>query len=613
MTKTSSSLRSTLNPREEVKLRLEQEESDKYRKIQEQANPIFWESKGSEKMSIIQKLRTRIWFFPDYLLGFIYETRPFSFILIYSALALILWQSVTFAYQKQGNIFNLPEEQVLVEGVVGHVNSINPMFITHNQTERDLQELVFNQLVSIAPDGSAVPELAESWAISNDGRAYTVFLRKDVKWHDGERFTADDVVFTFESIQKLIDEDSFASALEEVQINKLDDYTVGFQLKDPNVTFTESLAIGIVPKHVLENTRTADIRVDPFNSYPIGTGPFKIVENNDTEVILDRNKDYFLGTPKLQRIVYKFYPDSNAVDLELKQFEIHTYNNPPYKEVENIKEYSVFKNKTFTMNLRTKLIFFNLRDQGPLQSEKVRHALSTATDKQELVDTVGYHAEPAGGPISKKSWAYDDSLDRYGYDEKRAIKFLEDDGWKLPSSDNDEDTQYREKNGAQLSIKLSLLDSEANNTIANNLQKQWKKLGIKLVIDTQSYEKLVSETIPRRDFEALLFEVENTPDPDKYNLWHSLNSDYPGLNLSGYSYDRVDILLERARKKTSQEERKEDYSLFQKYFLDDMPALYLFHPTYSFIAHESVRGLELEDIGLPHERYHNVEKWYIER
>lgn len=630
MNKSSSSLRGNLNPREEVRLRLEQEEKETYDPVSGGANVIFWGSKVPANTKLSQRFRTFLWFYPDYLYNLIRNTRPVSFIIFYAVLSFFCWNAVVYASNNPDSILNQPQEQTLRECSVGYVNSLNPLYITHNQIERDLQTLIFNPLIRIGPDGIPVNDLAETWAVSSDGKTYTFFLKKDIKWHDGKPFTADDVIFTFETVQKLKDDDSFASAFENIEMTRLDDFTIIFSLPEPNATFTESLSIGIVPKHILENTRPVDMRLSTFNQYPTGTGAFMVKNYSQEEIILIQNPHYHKGTPKLKRIIYTMIPDEKTAELALKRHVYHTFTNPSSKTIDQFKEYQVFNTRTFTIQLREKLIFINLRKDGPLKEASIRKALSYATDRENLIEATGAGGKVAFGPIAQESWAFDDSINRYIFDQEKANKVLYDSGWKYPKAEanvtDDENSgdgentetselppRYREKSGKPLTITLTLLDSDTNHILSSTLKSQWKEVGINLIIDTQKYEKIASETIPRRDFEALLFEVETSPDPDKYNFWHSLKADYPGLNLSGYSYQRVDIILERARKEIDRDKRKEDYDLLQKYIMQDMPALFLHHPTYRFIAHYSVKGINFENVSLPHDRYNNIEKWYIDK
>lgn len=612
ISKKASPVRSNLNPRQEVKLRLEREEvSQEYTPEQEESNVIFWGTKMKKGTGILEKIRTYIWFYPDFIAQFIHKLRPFSYLIIYAVISLLIWQTVVYAQNQPNSVLNIEPKQVLYEGTVGNVNIINPLYLTHNQTERDLQQLVFSKLIRVGTSGIPENELAETWSTSSDGKTYTFFLRKDVRWHDGEKFTADDVIFTFETVQKLKDENSLAEKFEKIKVSKIDDFTVTFELPEENATFIESVPIGIVPKHILENERVADMRVTLFNQYPIGTGPFMVDQFSEKEIVLKRNENYFKDTPKLKEIRYIFYPSTKEAILAMKEFKLHSINSVERSTRDELSEYNIYKPQEFTIYLRNKVIFFNLKGDSLVSSTSIRKVLSLATNKKKVIEATQSDGEISKGPISDQSWAYDDEIERYNYNQDKAKKLLEDNGWVF--SNGIQVGAVREKNGKKLQLTLSFLDTEINNHIAEELKLQWAEIGIDLILDTQKYEKIVSETIPRREFDMLLFEVENTPDPDQYNLWHSLQIDYPGLNVSGYSYDRVDIILERARKSTDLDERKEDYSLFQKYFMEDMPALYLFHPSYTFIMHKNVKGIKLENVSLPQERYNNVEDWYIKK
>jgi peptide/nickel transport system substrate-binding protein len=127
-----------------------------------------------------------------------------------------------------------------------------------------------------------------------------------------------------------------------------------------------------------------------------------------------------------------------------------------------------------------------------------------------------------------------------------------------------------------------------------------------------TFNQMTMEVLPTRDFELLLYEVEVTDDPDQYNLWHSLRIDHPMLNISGYDYSRVDILLERARTNTDRDERTEDYRLFQRYLMDDAPVIFLYHPKAFFVARRSLKGINVENIVYPSNKYSNVQDWYWE-
>lgn len=598
-----------LTPREEIKLKLEQEEKIKYDPDLDKYNAIFWGTPQSKNTPIIQKIRTFFWFLPDIIIKAIDRTKPISFILFYLGISLLGWKTLVYASSNQESILNPPAEQILIEGAVGKISSLNPVFVTNNQIVRDLEQLIFNRLVNISKDETINPELAQSWAVSSDGKTYTLFLRNDVKWQDGEKFTSDDVIFTLSTMKNLSKDESYSEAFANIEFKKIDDYTVLCTLPESSATFLESLSIYIVPEHILGRLKTTDIRYSSFNNYPIGTGPFKLVINTNDEITLEKNTDYFKGEPKLNKIVYKIFSTEENAVIALKQFEVHTLSQITHNTSQQISQYQVYKVIQFPLYLRQKLIYFNLRQTDSVIADpSIRRALSMATNRDEIITGVLGDGKESLGPIPETSWAFDKNIERYRYNLDEANKILDEKGWKYAKDDD----LYRSKKGETLAVTLTLLDTPVNNTIVQILQQQWQAVGVRLITNTQDYSRVSGETIPRRNFELLLFEIENIPDPDKYNLWHSLKIEYPGLNLSGYSYDRVDMLLERSRTETDQEERKNNYSIFQRYIMEDMPALYLYHPTFTFVVHESVKGIELEDVSLPQDRYNNITEWYIE-
>nr|HMQ55393.1 ABC transporter substrate-binding protein [Anaerolineae bacterium] len=165
-----------------------------------------------------------------------------------------------------------------VEGVVGEPQFINPLLMQYNQVDQDLSALLFNGLVKVDGQGNIEPDLARSWEISPDKRRYIFKLRRDVRWHDGEPFTADDVVFTI----SLMKDPEFpgmpylSNLWQAISVGKQDDYTVFFDLLEPFPTFVEFTEIGIVPQHLLSDVPVRDLLNHPFNLRPVGTGAFRL-------------------------------------------------------------------------------------------------------------------------------------------------------------------------------------------------------------------------------------------------------------------------------------------------------------------------------------------------
>jgi peptide/nickel transport system substrate-binding protein len=148
-----------------------------------------------------------------------------------------------------------------------------------------------------------------------------------------------------------------------------------------------------------------------------------------------------------------------------------------------------------------------------------------------------------------------------------------------------------------------------NNRLVDAIIKAMDNEGIVIKPNNQSFNEISQQTIVTRDFEILLYEIETLVDPDQYNLWHSSKVNDPFLNLSGYQYERVDILLEDARKTTNEATRKTKYFQFQKYIMADAPVVFLYHPSYLFYFDSKLTGIDMTNINFSYDRYWNIEDW----
>jgi len=212
------------------------------------------------------------------------------------------------------------------------------------------------------------------------------------------------------------------------------------------------------------------------------------------------------------------------------------------------------------------------------------------------------------GPFPKTSWAYSDDFEKYQYNPQKAKELLKDLGYVM----NTESGYYETENKEILNFTLSYLDTPTNSRMAELLIDYYKKEGVFLKGNGVGYDQITQEIIATRNFEMLLYEVETAIDPDQYNLWHSLKVNYPDLNLSGYDYERVDILLEEARQTINKDTRKQKYTLFQRYLNNDSPVIFLYNPSFEYIVDSGLKGIDLESINNSYDRFHNIEEWYWE-
>lgn len=509
-----------------------------------------------------------------------------------------------------------------IEGLAGNPQYINPILCQYNQVDRDLCSLVFNGLTQLNERGEVVPDLAERWEISDHSLVYTFHLRRDVRWHDGSPFSADDVVFTIEAIQDPHYQGPpyLAELWRSVEVVKVNSYTVKFTLEEPFAPFLDYTTIGILPAHLLAEVRAASLPNDPFNRRPIGTGLFQVEEITAEHVLLQANPDFYGSKPYLNKIEFRFYPDHESVLSAYGQGEVQGIGRVLPEDLAKVEVQSGLKFFSARLTGYT-LMFLNLKDlELPFFQEKlVRQALLYAIDRQKIVDRVlKGQGLVAHSPILPETWAYDNDVVRYEYDPERAKDLLIEAGWRNPTqprvkgggTSGEDNESVREKAGVSLAFTLLTDDDPLHIALAREIARQWEALGVKAIPQTIS-SGLVDEFLHPRKFEALLIDLELHGDPDPYPLWHSTQANDEGQNYAGFINYEVDKLLEEARCTTDSGRRAELYHRFQEIFADEVPSLLLYYPIYTYAVDEEVKGVQLGPMGDPCGRFRNVTEWYI--
>src|ERR671922_784227 len=283
-----------------------------------------------------------------------------------------------------------PDGGTLAYGEDGRPATLDP--ITSNEMiSLRISELVFNGLVGIDEKQVIVPELAERWEASKDGRTYTFFLRKSVRWHprEGEApktFTADDVVFTYNIMMHPKTITPLKVRYEFIEkVEKLDDATVRFTLKRPILNALAKFSFKIIPAHGPRNPQFLT-REDPFVRAPIGTGPYILkTVTGDGEVVLLANPDYFKGRPHIDKFIAKPFADQNIMTqaLMFNAVDMIVLVNP-----RNLPE--VQGDKRFVLQPYNALSysFFGYNMRNPLLADrKVREAIALALNRQEMLSS----------------------------------------------------------------------------------------------------------------------------------------------------------------------------------------------------------------------------------
>ncbi|HLB29416.1 MAG TPA: ABC transporter substrate-binding protein [Dehalococcoidia bacterium] len=493
-----------------------------------------------------------------------------------------------------------------VEALVGAPARVNPLFVGFNDADRDLASLVFSGLTRVGEDGMPLPDLAESWQVSPDGRTYTFHLRQGVLWHDGAPFTADDVLLTWDAVRSrsFRGEPTMAEFWRSLGFAKVDDYSIAVTLAQPYAPFLAEAALGILPRHRLAGVSGDELWDSPFNRSPVGTGPFRLRQLTPERALLEANPSYHLGRPYLAEIEFRFYPDETAAVASLKRGETRGLllgSGTDPKALEGIKGMERLSAPAASYTL----VYLNA-GYSPFQDQRVRQALLYALDKDRLIRNAlegqGVRAE---GPIAPGTWANDGSMSPYKYDLAKVTALLQEAGWRRSG------TGPWEKGGQTLSFKLMTNDNPQREAVGREVVRQWREAGIDVELTVLPSLTLVREFLTPRSYQAALFGWGPGPDPDPYAAWHSSQKDSTGSNLAAYSNAEMDDILVKARQTTDPLGRRRLYRDFQLLFAAQLPSLPLYRAEYSYLIPQEMGGVSVGVLFWPASRFDQVHRWYI--
>ncbi len=525
-------------------------------------------------------------------------------------LVVALLSYVTYSYTSQetparGGVF--------IEGVAGNPQYINPILCQYNEVDRDLCALIFNGLLKLDENGEWQPDLAESWEVGPNSDVYTFTLRSDIRWHDGLRITADDVIFT---VQLLQDPDlpvlpDLANLWRSVIAAKIDDRTVVFRLSQPYAAFPDYVTIrwfGVIPKHYWERYEPADIPNAQLNTQPIGSGRFKLVEIDSQHARLEPVIQQFEEAPYLDALEFRFFPDYPSILAAAEAGEVHGVSRvlPEYqRQAEAIPDLQLF---TSPMPGYTMVLFnFDAADAPFLADQTVRQALAYGLDREKLLnEIIPGVGQLADSPMLPNTWAYNPDIPRYPYDPDKARSMLEEAGWVDANQDG-----VREKDGQELAFTILSDDAPHSIAVAQALAQDWARIGVKVTPQPVSFTGMVTDFLVPRSFDAALVSLELYGDPDPYPLWHSSQISPKGQNFGGWQNREADILMEQARLTSDRATRKQFYDEFQRIFATDLPALLLYYPLYTYGASTAVHNMEVGRLNEPADRFNTFARWYI--
>ena len=496
-----------------------------------------------------------------------------------------------------------------VEALTGNISGLIPNVLS-DSASFEVGGLLYNGLVTRDKNLNLVGDIAESWTFSRDCLELTLRLKKNVRWHDGRPFTADDAVFTYET---MIDPRTPTAYREDFKAVASavapDPYTLRVRYKEPYAKALQTWETWMLPRHVLEPyARAGKLRDAPQNrTGPVGTGPYLFREWRPGEkVVLVANPDYFQGRPYLSRIVYRIIPSQATIFLELKAKGVDAAGLTALQYTRQT-DYPAFRkayNKYRYPGNAYTYFGFNLKDPR-FRDVRVRRAFAHAIDKRQLIEfVIGGLGREATGPYKPGTWAYTADVRRYPYDLARARALLAEAGWKPDG----EGTLVKDGRPFQFEL-LTNQGNDERKRVAEIVQASLKELGVQVDIRVIEWAALLKEYIKKRRFDALILGWGIGLDPDQFNIWHSSKTAPDELNFISYANPEVDRLLEDGRRSCVQAERTTYYHRLQALLAEDQPLVFLYFRDALPVVSSRVRGITPAPAGIRH----NFNEWFVPR
>lgn len=531
--------------------------------------------------------------------------------LLVLALAVIAAGAAFAIWARGGSKGAIGADGVYTEALAGTYQRINPLYASMNEVDEDLSQLIFLGLVRLGPDGSILPGLAELPQLSDDGKTYTFKLRKGATWHDGIPVTSHDVSFT---IKQITDPDfkgdpSLAEGWLGVEVETPDDTTVVVKLKQTSGPFlARSATIGILPEHLLGSLTAAGLFDAPFNTQPIGAGPYKLEGIDMKGAKLTANGSYVLGRPQIPNIHFRFYTDYPAALRGLESGEAQgllfrdALTDTEEAELQKVKGIKIEQPQRGAY-----VVLYLNNDQAQFfADERVRRAISLGIDRKQIVEKVFLGtATASSSPIAPGTWAYSQQYDEPDANIAEAKRLLAEAGWKPHPT-----TSILINGGAEFRFTIRTDNDPRRVAIATEIARQLEPLGIRATVVSTTFSVLRRDFLQERKYDAAVAGWAQGPDPDPYFGWHSSQTGTAGLNLANFGDAVADELIAKARTTNDVEVRKDAYRQFQEVWGELAPSVVIAYPRYVYAHPESLQGLNLGVLYTGAQRFADIQKWH---
>ncbi len=498
------------------------------------------------------------------------------------------------------------------EGVVGQPEYVNPV-TAQSEADLNLVKLIY----------ANIPDIADGITSSTDGRTWTVHLKDNLTWQDGQKVTSDDVIFTVQSIQNPDADSPLAPSWQGVTVNRVSELELTFTLATPYAFFADNLQnLYVIPKHIFADVPVGNWHLSDYNLRPVGSGPYEFDSYNEESdgFISSYNLTAWNGYPGTQANInnfdMQFFPNTAELLQGFNSGQVDGFGGISANDIAGInRPYDIFAWRTPSYYA----VFFNTSKNLALQDSSVREALAVAVDRDGLVaQTLGGKGVADYGPIPPDAAYFasttGSNLTVAGSSSTSPTDFatslLSKDGWAISSS-----TGFRaktiQKTSVPLVVNLTVPDINFLTQTAAALQNDWQAIGVQVTIATDTSENIIASTIKNRTYESLLFGNVLGPSSDLYSFWDSSQRFSPGLNLAIYDNPRVDSLIEAARTDLNVASRTAQFAAVQQDIVTDNPAVFLYSPDYLYVTNKDIQGISPDLLVDPSNLAREQTGWYI--
>ena len=523
----------------------------------------------------------------------------------------------------------------VTEGIIGMPTLVNPV-LAISDADKDLVSLVYSGLVRRQPDGTYIPDLAESYTISPDGLTYTFILRKDAKFHDGVKVTANDVVYTIDKIKDPTVK-SPRVGWNVVSVEKKDDRTIVFTLNKAYISFLDNMTLGILPEHIWKE-KESQFNISPYNIKAIGSGPYQIksvAKNSDgipQKYVLKSFSKFTLGVPHIKTLnIVSFSNEKDLVDA-ISNGSIDQAGGISPKNAIDINKDSYTIHTASTPRIFG--LFYNSLNNKIFADPNIVKAFDYALNRQEVIDNVLYgYGTITSNPIPDTILKNDTVVREDSESIKKANDLLDKSGWiigadglrtkggtttitktkKVGKKTVTEKVKVNSGPVTTIEFSLTTLDTPEFKQAAEIIKKQLGRVGVR--VNTEKVYEMgpLNKIIQNREYEALFFGQRITHESDLFLFWHSSQNKDPGLNISMYSNAKVDKILEDAQKTILLDDRINKYKSFIEEFNKDIPALLIYSPKYLYATTIELNNININTLINPSDRFASIYTWYADK